>query len=236
MQEGEGLGARMLDILLRGVSTRNQRVLPDGGHRSRSTVSHDGGCRAELERLLNRRFEEVELLILNIDGMVFGDHHVIAAVGVDAEGHKHVLGIQEGATENAAAVQDLLEGLVRQGCRRPRNGSLIDGSKALRAAIRAVFGAEQPVQQAAAPTSCATSWTGCRSQSGTRCGRRCGPPGGWIRRPAGPSWRSWPNGWTRLSAASLREGLECFTINRLGLPACCIALATTNLIEVRRRE
>ena len=121
MQEGEGLGARMLDILLRGVSTRQyQRVLPEMADTvgvSRSTVSRETmeAAAAELERLLNRRFEEVELLILYIDGMVFGDHHVIAAVGVDAEGHKHVLGIQEGATENAAAVQDLLEGLVRRG-------------------------------------------------------------------------------------------------------------------------
>ena len=121
MQEGEGLGARMLDILLRGVSTRQyQRVLPEMAGTvgvSRSTVSRETmeAAAAELERLLNRRFEEVELLILYIDGMVFGDHHVIAAVGVDAEGHKHVLGIQEGATENAAAVQDLLEGLVRRG-------------------------------------------------------------------------------------------------------------------------
>ena len=67
---------------------------------------------------------------------------------MDAEGHKHVLGIQEGATENAAAVQDLLEGLVRRGV-QPAQKRLfvIDGSKALRAAIRAVFGAEQPVQR-----------------------------------------------------------------------------------------
>ena len=132
-----------LDILLRGVSTRQyQRVLPEMADTvgvSRSTVSRETmeAAAAELERLLNRRFEEVELLILYIDGMVFGDHHVIAAVGVDAEGHKHVLGIQEGATENAAAVQDLLEGLVRRGV-QPAQKRLfvIDGSKALRAAIR----------------------------------------------------------------------------------------------------
>ena len=62
--------------------------------------------------------------------------------------HKHVLGIQEGATDNAAAVQDLLEGLVRRGV-QPAQIRLfvIDGSKALRAEIRAVFGAEQPVHR-----------------------------------------------------------------------------------------
>jgi len=42
--------------------------------------------------------------VIYLDGMVFGEHHVISAVGVDRAGHKHVLGIQQGATENAAAV------------------------------------------------------------------------------------------------------------------------------------
>ena len=53
--------------------------------------------------------------MIYLDGMVFGEHHVISAVGVDAAGHKHVLGIQQGATENAAAVEDLLEQLVARG-------------------------------------------------------------------------------------------------------------------------
>jgi transposase-like protein len=61
-----------------------------------------------LQELLERRFDELDLLVIYLDGMVFGSQHVISAVGVDAEGHKHVLGIQQGATENAAAVEDLL--------------------------------------------------------------------------------------------------------------------------------
>ena len=202
MQEGEGLGARMLDILLRGVSTRQyQRVLPEMADTvgvSRSTVSRETmeAAAAELERLLNRRF--VELLILYIDGMVFGDHHVIAAVGVDAEGHKHVLGIQEGATENAAAVQDLLEGLVRRGV-QPAQKRLfvIDGSKALRAAIRAVFGAEQPVQR-------------CRAHKLRNVlDRLPEPERDQVRAAMRAAWRldpktgrakleSWPNGWSEI--------------------------------------
>ena len=242
MQEGEGLGARMLDILLRGVSTRQyQRVLPEMADTvgvSRSTVSRETmeAAAAELERLLNRRFEEVELLILYIDGMVFGDHHVIAAVGVDAEGHKHVLGIQQGATENAAAVQDLLEGLVRRGV-QPAQKRLfvIDGSKALRAAIRAVFGAEQPVQR-------------CRAHKLRNVLDRLPEPArDQVRAAMRAAWRLDPKtGRAKLeklaqwlerdcpaAAASLREGLEeCFTINRLGLPASLHrCLATTNLIE-----
>ena len=72
----------------------------------------------------------------------------IGAVGVDEHGNKHVLGIREGATENAAAVKDLLENLVERGVKPERRGLfVIDGSKALRAAINAVFGSASLVQR-----------------------------------------------------------------------------------------
>jgi putative transposase len=51
----------------------------------------------QMEELLERRWDGVELLVLYIDGMCFGEHHVISAVGVDMEGCKHVLGIQLGS-------------------------------------------------------------------------------------------------------------------------------------------
>ena len=157
-------------------------------------------------------------------------------MGVDAEGHKHVLGIQEGATENAAAVQDLLEGLVRRGV-QPAQKRLfvIDGSKALRAAIRAVFGAEQPVQRCRAhklrnvldrlpePAGPGAGGDAGRLAVGSedRQGQagEVGPMvGREIVRPRRPA---------------CGNGLEeCFTINRLGLPASLHrCLATTNLIE-----
>jgi transposase-like protein len=80
--------------------------------------------------------------------MHFGDQCVIGAVGVDEHGHKHVLGLQEGATENSAAAKDLLEDLVRRGVKAERRRLfVIDGSKALRAAINAVFGSASLVQR-----------------------------------------------------------------------------------------
>src|SRR5579872_5018980 len=84
---------------------------------------------------------------LRIDGMAFGDHMMIGAVGVDLEGNKHVLAIREGATENATVVKELLADLVARGV-KPEQKRLfvIDGSKALRTAINAVFGNHQPVQ------------------------------------------------------------------------------------------
>ena len=82
------------------------------------------------------------------DAEAFGDHCIIGAVGVDVEGRKHLLGIQERATENAAAVKDLLERLVAPGVDPNRKRLfVIDGSKALRTAINAVFGAQNHIQR-----------------------------------------------------------------------------------------
>lgn len=74
---------------------------------------------------------------------------MISAVGVDRNGNKHVLGIQVGATENAAAaVKQLLTNLREQGLPADRQYLfIIDRANALRAAIEEVFGADQPVQR-----------------------------------------------------------------------------------------
>jgi putative transposase len=85
------LGARMLDILMRGVSTRQYKgVIPKMAETvgvSKSSVSRQTieASEAEVEALLRRRFDETKLIILYIDGMTFGDHVMIGAVGVDTE-------------------------------------------------------------------------------------------------------------------------------------------------------
>ncbi|MDO9714798.1 transposase, partial [Paracraurococcus lichenis] len=73
---------------------------------------------------------------------------LLAAVGIDAEGTKHPLGLVEGATENAAVVQALLDDLVGRGlapnvCRL----FIVDGAKALTKAIRRTFGRDTPIQR-----------------------------------------------------------------------------------------
>jgi hypothetical protein len=151
MQQNSATGERMLEILMNGVSTRGySKVIPEMADTvgvSRSTVSRETieASEAALKKLLERRFDEVELLIIYIDGMHFGDQCVLAAVGVDLQGRKHVLALREGATENAEAAKDLLQHLVERGVDpKRRRLFIIDGSKALRAAINAVFGAEAP--------------------------------------------------------------------------------------------
>jgi putative transposase len=228
MQNQSPLGERMLDTLLRGVSTRNYKdVIPQMAETvgvSKSSVSRAAieASEAELEALLSRRFDDLKLLIIYIDGVVFGEHTMIGAVGVDVEGRKHVLGIREGATENATVVMELLQDSVARGVDpKQRRLFIIDGSKALRAAINAVFGADQPVQR-------------CRAhklrnvldhlpeeqkeqvKSLMRAAWKMEWKAGMARIRKLAEWleREYPS-----AAASLREGLEeCFTINRLGVP------------------
>jgi hypothetical protein len=80
MRNGEQMGARMLEILMRGVSTRNYtEVIPTMAETvgvSRSAVSRRvvEASEAEVEALLNRRFDELKLLVIYIDGLIFGDY------------------------------------------------------------------------------------------------------------------------------------------------------------------
>src|SRR5437762_13739659 len=62
----------------------------------------------QLKELQERRWENMEILVIYIDGQRFAEHHIVSAVSVDREGQKHILGIELGATENAASVLRLL--------------------------------------------------------------------------------------------------------------------------------
>ena len=103
---------------------------------------------AQLEHLCERRFDDKDIVVAYIDGIQFGDCHVIAALGADSAGHKHVLGIRAGSSENARVVTDLLNDLAARGLSTDQFRLLvIDGSKALRCAIDSVFGSANPVQR-----------------------------------------------------------------------------------------
>ena len=242
MQVDTPTSQRMLEILLNGVSTRcYARVIPqmaDTVGVSRSAVSREAieASEAALERLLERRFDDVDLLIIYIDGMHFGEQCVLAAVGVDVEGHKHVLALREGATENAEVAKDLLEHLVSHGINPERRRLLvIDGSKALRTAINAVFGAETPVQRCRnhklrnvlgrLPRQ-QQAQTASLMRAAGRLNEKEGM--GKFRQIAGWLERDYPD-----AARSLLEGLEeCFTINRLDIPRSLHrCLATSNVVD-----
>jgi putative transposase len=236
MQEN-GMSTRMLDVLTRQYA----EVLPEMASSwgvSKSSVSREAAEAGEeaLKELLERCFDKIDLLVIYIDGMQFGEHHVISAVGVDRAGHKHVLGISQGATENAAAVEDLLEQLVaRGGGPEGKRLFVIDGAKALRAAIHKVFGTQHPVQR-------------CRNHKIRNvCDRLPEEQKDQVKAAMRASYKleakegmarlrklaDWLDQECPAAANSLREGLEeCFTINRLDIaPSLHRCLATTNLIE-----
>jgi len=79
--------------------------------------------------------------IVMIDAIILGDHTVIIALGIDIEGKKQVLGLREGDTENSQVAKALLRDLLERGL-DPERARLfvIDGAKALRSAIRKIFG------------------------------------------------------------------------------------------------
>jgi len=242
LQKETTTGERMLEILLNGVSTRRyQRVIPEMADTvgvSRSTVSRETieASEAALQQLLERRFDEVELLIIYIDGMHFGDQCVLAAVGVDIQGCKHVLALREGATENAEAAKDLLQHLIEHGVDPTRRRLfIIDGSKALRTAINAVFGAHTPVQRCRnhklrnvlgrLPRE-QQAQTGSLMRAAWKMNQKDGMAK--FRQIAGWLECDYPE-----AAAALLEGLEeCFTINQLDIPRSLHrCLATSNIVD-----
>ena len=242
MQRDGKLSRRMLEILLRGVSTRQyRRVLPEMAETvgvSKSNVSAEAIAASEeqLRQLCERRWDQVELLVIYLDGIRFGVHHVLAAVGVDTGGNKHVLGIAEGASENQMVAQGLLERLVQQGVDPKRRYLfVIDGSKALRAAIDAVFGTTNPVQRCRHHKienvmSYLPEHLKEQVKAALRAAFRLPAAEGTTRLEKQAQWleREHPD-----AAASLREGLaEMFTVSRLGLsPALMRCLSSTNIIE-----
>ena len=95
----------------------------------------------QLSACLSRPLGELDLWVVMIDGIAFRDHTILVATGIDSTGEKHVLGLREGTTENASVARALLSDLVNRGL--PADRTLlfvIDGAKALRKAIRDVFG------------------------------------------------------------------------------------------------
>ena len=242
MRENPRASEKLMGILMSGVSTRNyERVVPEMAATcgiSRSSISRQFAAASaeQLRALCERRFDDVDLLIIYIDGVQFAEHHVIAAVGVDSGGCKHVLGLAEGATENAVVVKALLEDLVARGVDPGRRRLfVIDGSKALRNAIDAVFGTDHPVQRCRKhkidnvagylPKDLAQQVT-----TVMRAAYKLDADAGIAKFKQQAKWleREYPS-----AAASLLEGLEeTFTINRLGIhPALQRCLATTNIVE-----
>jgi transposase-like protein len=102
----------------------------------------------QLRLLCERRLEDLNLVVLMIDGIHFGGQVLVVALGIAEGGEKHILGVWQGATENTTVVKGLLEDLVDRGLDLGRRYLVVmDGSKALRAGVERVFGEQVEVQR-----------------------------------------------------------------------------------------
>jgi putative transposase len=154
----DALARVVMERMLASVSTRRyartgepvgSEVEAKQRSTSKSSVSRTfiERTRRALAELMNRRLDDVRLAVMMIDGLELQGRTNVVALGITTEGVKIPLGLWEGSTENATVATALLADLVERGL-DPEQGILfvIDGAKALRKAIRNVFG-EAPVQR-----------------------------------------------------------------------------------------
>jgi putative transposase len=151
----EVLGRMAMERMLAGLSTRRYPVgLEPVGQRteqiavstSKSAVSRRFVAATEtaLAELLAADLSSLDLVGLMVDGVHFGEHTCVVALGIGIDGTKHPLSLVEGSTENASLVSELIVGLRERGLDVTKPILVVlDGSKALRRAVLDVF--DRPV-------------------------------------------------------------------------------------------
>ena len=154
LRRGDLLTARVLDCMVRGLSTRNYDELLEeiagGLGLSKSSVSRAfvAASREALEQLHSRDLSREIWAAIHIDAIHFADRSLIVALGINGLGCKKVLGMKEGSTEAAQVCIDLLQSLIDRGLRTDLPFFFVlDGGKGLRKAVRDVFGDRFPVQR-----------------------------------------------------------------------------------------
>ena len=242
------LARHMVGAMLAGLSTRRYPaalepvgavVEAEAQGTSKSTVSRRfvNATAEQLASLMARRLDAERWLIMFIDGFTFGDHMLVGALGVTAEGIKVPLAVAEGTTENKTLVTRLLADLQDRGL-DVTDGVLfvVDGSKALTRGIPAVFGPKAQIQR-------------CRIHKERNVlGHLPDPEHAWVRAKLRTGWanpdavaaeaeletlartlgRQHPG-----AASSLREGLhETLTVTRLGVTGPLLkTVFSTNPVE-----
>ena len=239
--------ARVLNQILLGVSTRGYRhslePVPVGisaRAASKSAASRHLMARmsGQLREQLGRRLDQLDLLVLMVDGIEIAHRTVVVALGILADGRKVVLGLWLGSTENAALCTSLLNDLLERGPKVDgRMVCVIDGGRGIRKALADVFGDLAVVQR-------------CRVHKKRNILDHLSPNRkAYLSRMLSEAWNSdcatlarrrlktllqWleSNG-ENGAAGSLREGMEeTLTVAKLDLPgALRTFLVTTNAIE-----
>jgi len=249
-QEEDWLGKWAMNLMLINVSTRKfgravrlpEGDLPvekgDGTSKSAASRHFVALSAVKMREWMNSDLSELDLLAIQIDGLhIKNDLVLVAAVGIDGEGEKHPLAVMEGATENTAVVQALLDNLIERGldpqvCRL----FIIDGAKALKKAIRNTFGRHTPIQRCQVHKARNIL---DRLPKALHAPTRKALRQAWQMDDADKAEKLLRNLARRLEkeapgvAGSILEGIdEILTVSRLGLPDDLRrSLACTNIIE-----
>jgi transposase-like protein len=243
LQREEAMPEACLRRMVRGVSTRDYEgvidVATEGFGVKRSSVSRSfvKATAQEIRTLAERRLDGMRFVAVFIDGKEYAGETMVVALGVTDSGEKRILGLRQGATENAEVVTSLLEDLRERGLDAAQATLFVlDGAKALHAAVKRVFGKSAIIQRCQVhkarnvkahlaekhheqlTTQLAAAY---HETSYDRALESLRTTAAWLQRisPA--------------AAASLREGMEeTLTVVKLGLPELLRrTFATTNPVE-----
>ena len=151
---GEPLTETVWEKLMLGLSTRKYgqavRQFSEAYGLEKSAISEHfiEASRTKLKEMMERRLDKLKLCALLIDATPFAGQQMVAALGISQDGRKTILGIRQGATENATVVGELLGELVNRGLdfSEPRL-YVLDGGKALHAAVKKYAGESAPIQR-----------------------------------------------------------------------------------------
>jgi transposase-like protein len=243
LQSPDAMPQSVLKRLVRGVSCRDYQGVVDlaregfGVQKSSVSRSFVKASAKEVRELAERRFDGVRFPVIYLDGVQYAGETMAVALGVLENGTKRVLGVRQGATENAAVCTALLEDLQERGLDTSQPTLLVlDGAKALHAAVKRVWGPRALIQRCQVHKKrnvrehlpqkhhdelSRQLQAAYHETDYDEALRRLKTTARWLER-LNPD-----------AAASLREGMEeTLTVVRLGIPELLRrTLATTNPIE-----
>jgi putative transposase len=154
LRDPRGMRSSIMKNMVLGISSRNYEETVEGfvkgyGIKKSSVSRHFVKATAQqMREFLERDLVGLDLVAIFIDGIEFKGQLLVVALGLEQGGRKHILGLWQGATENATVCGRLLEDMARRGLNTGRDYLFVlDGSKALRSAVAKVFGTNVEVQR-----------------------------------------------------------------------------------------